>query len=86
MGCHRPRLWSFLEKRYGPHLGGDKKVLKPGGPCIEVVLCNPVEMLEKFDSYFIKHFHIGEVNRVEGQLHSGTAHVVQSMFQKREEE
>jgi len=56
-----------------------------GGPRIEEMLCNPVEMLDKFDGYFVKHFHIGEVNRVEGQLHTGTAHVVQSVFQKREE-
>jgi hypothetical protein len=26
------------------------------------------------------------VNREEGQLHTGTAHVVQSMFQKRKED
>ncbi|NYF25828.1 bifunctional 2-polyprenyl-6-hydroxyphenol methylase/3-demethylubiquinol 3-O-methyltransferase UbiG [Sporosarcina sp. JAI121] len=57
-----------------------------GGPRNEEMLCDPVKMLEHFDGYFVKHFHIGEVNRVEGQLHTGTAHVVQSLFQKREEE
>lgn len=56
-----------------------------GGPRDEGMLCNPIKMLEQFGGYFVKHFHIGEVNRVEGQLHTGTAHVVQSLFQKREE-
>ncbi|WP_246231614.1 SAM-dependent methyltransferase [Sporosarcina jiandibaonis] len=57
-----------------------------GGPRNESMLINPKEILEKFDGYFIKHFHVGEVNREEGQLHTGTAHVVQSMFQKRKED
>jgi 2-polyprenyl-3-methyl-5-hydroxy-6-metoxy-1,4-benzoquinol methylase len=57
-----------------------------GGPRNEAMLINPKEMLEQFDGYFIKHFHVGEVNREEGQLHTGTAHVVQSMFQKRKED
>ncbi|MBO1911053.1 hypothetical protein J4G37_40470, partial [Microvirga sp. 3-52] len=57
-----------------------------GGPRNESMLINPKEMLEQFDGYFIKHFHVGEVNREEGQLHTGTAHVVQSMFQKRKED
>jgi hypothetical protein len=51
----------------------------------EEKLCSPVKMLEQFYGYFVKHFHIGEVNRVEGQLHTGTAHIIQSMFQQREE-
>lgn len=57
-----------------------------GGPRVESMLVDPGILLDEFDGYFIKHFHVGEVNRVEGQLHTGTAHVVQSMFQKREEE
>jgi len=57
-----------------------------GGPRDESMLINPKEMLEQFDGYFIKHFHVGEVNREEGQLHTGTAHIVQSMFQKRKED
>ena len=56
-----------------------------GGPRNEEMLCDPIKLLKQFDDYFVKHFHIGEVNRVEGQLHTGTAHVVQSMFQKRKE-
>jgi 2-polyprenyl-3-methyl-5-hydroxy-6-metoxy-1,4-benzoquinol methylase len=73
-GFYISELYTKEQLRYGT-----------GGPRIEEMLCNPVEMLEKFDGYFVKHFHIGEVNRVEGQLHTGTAHVVQSIFQKREE-
>ena len=38
-----------------------------GGPRNESMLINPKEMLEQFDGYFIKHFHVGEVNREEGQ-------------------
>ena len=57
-----------------------------GGPKNLEMLCDPVTLLQQFDSYFVKHFHIGEVNRIEGQLHTGTAHVVQSMFQKRRED
>lgn len=57
-----------------------------GGPRDEEMLCDPIKILEQFDGYFVKHFHIGEVNRVEGQLHTGTAHVVQSMFKKRKED
>ena len=57
-----------------------------GGPRDEAMLCEPGQLLKQFDGYFVKHFHIGEVNRVEGQLHTGTAHVVQSMLQKREED
>lgn len=73
-GFYISELYTKEQLRYGT-----------GGPRIEEMLCNPVEMLEMFDGYFVKHFHIGEVNRVEGQLHTGTAHVVQSVFQKREE-
>ena len=73
-GFYVSELYTKEQLRYGT-----------GGPRIEEMLCNPVEMLEKFNGYFVSHFHIGEVNRVEGQLHKGTAHVVQSVFQKREE-
>ncbi|MEK4405312.1 class I SAM-dependent methyltransferase [Sporosarcina sp. FSL K6-6792] len=74
-GCYVSELYTKEQLQYGT-----------GGPRVEEMLCNPIKMLEQFDGYFVKHFHIGEVNRVEGQLHTGTAHVVQSMFQKREEE
>lgn len=57
-----------------------------GGPRDEAMLVDPAGLLEKFDGYFIRHFHVGEVNREEGLLHTGTAHVVQSIFQKREED
>ena len=71
-GYYVSELYSKEQLRYGT-----------GGPRNEEMLVNPKEMLEKFDGYFIKHFHVSEVNREEGQLHTGTAHVVQSMFQKR---
>ena len=64
----------------------EQLVYGTGGPRNESMLIDPKEMLEQFDGYFIKHFHVGEVNREEGQLHTGTAHVVQSMFQKRKED
>lgn len=57
-----------------------------GGPRNEELLCDPITLLQQFDGYFVRHFHIGEVHRVEGQLHTGIAHVVQSVFQKRKEE
>ena len=74
-GYYVSELYSKEQLKYGT-----------GGPKNEEMLVNPKEMLEQFDGYFIKHFHVGEVNREEGQLHTGTAHVVQSMFQKRKGE
>ena len=56
-----------------------------GGPRNEAMLSDPKQLLADFDAYFVKHFHIGEVTREEGQLHTGIAHVVQCMFQKRKE-
>ena len=73
-GFYISELYTKEQLRYGT-----------GGPRYEEMLSNPVKVLEQFDDYFVKHFHIGEVDRVEGQLHTGTAHIVQSMFQKREE-
>ncbi|MBE1553071.1 class I SAM-dependent methyltransferase [Sporosarcina limicola] len=57
---------------------------RTGGPREVAMLIDPKELLGHFDGYFVKHFHVSEVNREEGQLHTGTAHVVQSKFQKRE--
>lgn len=74
-GYYVSELYTKEQLRYGT-----------GGPRVESMLVNPAMLLEEFDGYFIKHFHVGEVNREEGQLHTGTAHVVQSIFQKREEE
>ena len=71
-GYYVSELYSKEQLRYGT-----------GGPRNEEMLVNPKEMLEQFDGYFMKHFYVGEVNREEGKLHTGTAHVVQSMFQKR---
>lgn len=74
-GYYISELYSKEQLKYGT-----------GGPRNEEMLVNPTEMLNQFDDYFIKHFHVGEVNREEGKLHTGTAHVVQSMFQKRKGE
>ncbi|MCM3710412.1 class I SAM-dependent methyltransferase [Sporosarcina luteola] len=74
-GYYVSELYTKEQLRYGT-----------GGPRDSVMLMDPADILHKFDGYFIKHFHVGEVNREEGQLHTGTAHVVQSIFQKREEE
>lgn len=73
-GYYVSELYTKEQLRYGT-----------GGPRDAIMLVDPADFLEKFDGYFIKHFHVGEVNREEGQLHTGTAHVVQSIFQKREE-
>jgi len=74
-GCYVGELYTKEQLHYGT-----------GGPRDETMLINPKQLLENFDGYFVRHFHIGEVNREEGQLHTGTAHVVQSIFQKRKEE
>ncbi|MHA6259249.1 class I SAM-dependent methyltransferase [Sporosarcina sp. CAU 1771] len=54
-----------------------------GGPGKLELLIDPKQMLSAFSDSFVKHFHIGEVNREEGLNHTGTAHVVQCQFQKR---
>lgn len=54
-----------------------------GGPGNPEFLCDPKTLLEKFDGYFVKHFFIGEAERIEGKGHTGLAHVVQSVIQKR---
>lgn len=56
-----------------------------GGPSNEEMLVNPRELLETFESYFVEHFYVGEVHRQEGILHTGDAHVVQCLFQKRKD-
>lgn len=56
-----------------------------GGPPVAEMLVDPKEMLTTFEDYFIEHFYVGEAHRTEGILHTGDAHVVQSLFQKREE-
>ncbi|MCZ2259299.1 class I SAM-dependent methyltransferase [Sporosarcina sp. G11-34] len=73
-GYYVSELYTKEQLRYGT-----------GGPRDEAMLSDPKQILTDFDAYFIKHFHIGEVNCEEGQLHTGTAHVVQCMFQKRKE-
>ncbi|MBO0994162.1 class I SAM-dependent methyltransferase [Bacillus sp. SD088] len=54
-----------------------------GGPKEIGNLCDPATLLTRLSDYFIQHFYIGEVERIEGQGHTGVAHVVQSIFRKR---
>lgn len=54
-----------------------------GGPNNLEMLCDPKKLLDTFHEYFIHHFYIGEVERKEGQLHTGQAHIVQAVFEKR---
>lgn len=73
-GYYVSELYTKEQLRYGT-----------GGPRDAAMLADPVGILQRFEGYYIKHFHVGEVTREEGQLHTGQAHVVQSIFQKREE-
>lgn len=54
-----------------------------GGPPVEAMLIDPKMILDAFASYFVEHFYVGEVTRHEGVLHTGKAHVVQSLLKKR---
>lgn len=56
-----------------------------GGPPVKEMLIEPKEILQQFEDFFVEHFYVGEVHRQEGVLHTGDAHVVQCLFQKREE-
>ena len=74
-GYYVSELYSKGQLKYGT-----------GGPRDEAMLVVPKEMLRQFDDYFVKHFHIGEVTRVEGQLHTGTAACCAINISKRKEE
>lgn len=54
-----------------------------GGPPVAELLVDPKMLLGFFDTYFTEHFYVGEVTRYEGVLHTGRAHVVQSLLRKR---
>ncbi len=60
----------------------EQLVYGTGGPKDIEMLCEPKMLLEHFQDLFIHHFYVGEVNRNEGKLHTGKAHVVQAAFQK----
>lgn len=53
-----------------------------GGPKIEDMLYDSQEVLEVFKDWKMIHFFMGEVERSEGNFHSGTAHVIQIIAQK----
>ena len=71
-GMYVSELYTKEQLRYGT-----------GGPKDLEMLIDPKDMLRHFDGYFIQHFFVGEAERNEGKLHTGKAHVVQSIFQKR---
>lgn len=73
-GFYVSELYTKEQLRYGT-----------GGPRDAAMLADPANILQKFNGYFIKHFYVGEVTREEGRLHTGQAHVMQCIFQKREE-
>lgn len=70
-GSYVSELYSKEQLRY-----------KTGGPANKEMLIDPKEMLTQFKDFHIQHFYVGEALREEGILHTGTAHIVQSMFQK----
>lgn len=72
-GYYLSELYTKTQLQYGT-----------GGPGNEEMLINPQEMLATFEGYFVEHFFVGEVHRQEGILHTGDAHVVQCLFQKKE--
>lgn len=56
-GYYISELYTKEQLRYGT-----------GGPRDAAMLMDPADILDTFNGYFIKHFHVGEVNREEGQL------------------
>lgn len=71
-GCYVSELYTKEQLQYGT-----------GGPSLIDRLADPVKWLTTFDDYFIQHFYVGEAERMEGVLHTGTAHVMQCIFKKR---
>lgn len=72
-GHYVSELYTKEQLRYGT-----------GGPRDPVLLCDPIELMQAFNGYLTNHLYVGEVEREEGMLHTGTAHVVQCIFQKEE--
>jgi len=55
---------------------------KTGGPQSLDMLYNAQDVLNWCNDYKIEHFYTGEVERNEGALHTGKAHVIQFIIQK----
>lgn len=55
-----------------------------GGPPVKELLVNPLHLQEQFAQFFPQHVYIGEVERFEGKLHTGLAHVIQTAYKKQE--
>src|SRR5699024_11699724 len=52
-----------------------------GGPGIEEMLYNPVEVLDIIKPYKFVHCYYGEVNREKGYSHTGIGHVIEVVIQ-----
>ncbi|MDQ0411863.1 class I SAM-dependent methyltransferase [Mesobacillus stamsii] len=53
-----------------------------GGPKSVDMLYNPFDVLQWIKDYHVIHFFYGEQERVEGELHRGTGHVIQVIIKK----
>ncbi|MCM3121889.1 class I SAM-dependent methyltransferase [Mesobacillus sp. AQ2] len=53
-----------------------------GGPKTVEMLYDPSDVLEWIKGYKVLHFFYGEQERVEGELHTGTGHVIQVIIKK----
>ncbi|OIJ07696.1 SAM-dependent methyltransferase [Anaerobacillus arseniciselenatis] len=53
-----------------------------GGPKITELLYEPKMFLEAFSDWKFIHFFYGEVERYEGENHTGLCHVIQAVIQK----
>lgn len=68
----------FITEVYSPY----QIPYNSGGPKDIDFLYRPEEFWENFSDWRIIHFFMGEVNRIEGDLHTGLAHVIQFAAQK----
>ncbi|MFT9596914.1 class I SAM-dependent methyltransferase [Mesobacillus sp.] len=53
-----------------------------GGPKTVDMLYNPADLLQWLKGFKVLHFFYGEQERIEGQLHTGTGHVIQVILEK----
>lgn len=68
----------FITEVYSVH----QVPYRSGGPKDIELLYTPEEFLHAFSDWRIVHFFMGEVERNEGDLHKGLAHVIQFVGQK----
>ena len=53
-----------------------------GGPKTVDMLYDPADLLQWLKGFKVLHFFYGEQERIEGQLHTGTGHVIQVILEK----